>query len=373
LESEIVKEERYPKLLIFPANLDAAHSIKTAASELGFDIIEASSESLESDNSHTQVEFLPYVNSSDFEKSLYDLVLSHKITHIYSPHVAVWHKLDKMLSEKDFQRDLSGKPLLLNKSSPFELVWQAENIDLYKEELKSLHLLKGPEQKNSNSMGEFKTKALTKLFRDIPGQSNIQKLSALIEIFPLLPQGDIVEIGVMYGKTAICMGWLSNYFNKGSVLAVDPWKSEDLEEQGSNAVMLNELSRNIDYEKIFELFRTQAALLPNIGYIQNKSELAISEYKGSIEQGCLKLPLWQEIPITGRISLLHIDGNHRYDMVKKDIELWTPFLISEGWLLVDDYRWAFGDGPKKAGDEILDFDEFDLFFCFDDTLYLRKR
>jgi hypothetical protein len=29
-------------------------------------------------------------------------------------------------------------------------------------------------------------------------------------------------------------------------------------------------------------------------------------------------------------------------------------MLPGGWLILDDYEWAHGDGPRRAGDELLD-------------------
>ncbi|MEW8469633.1 MAG: hypothetical protein AB2637_13960, partial [Candidatus Thiodiazotropha sp.] len=58
--------------------------------------------------------------------------------------------------------------------------------------------------------------------------------------------------------------------------------------------------------------------------------------------------------------------------VRQDLETWEPYVKPGGWVLLDDYHWAFGDGPKRAGDELLASGRFDHTFTLGDTLYLRK-
>lgn len=55
----------------------------------------------------------------------------------------------------------------------------------------------------------------------------------------------------------------------------------------------------------------------------------------------------------GRIAILHIDGNHAYSSVKADIEAWAGLVADGGWIVLDDYTWPFGDGPRRAADEFL--------------------
>ena len=48
--------------------------------------------------------------------------------------------------------------------------------------------------------------------------------------------------------------------------------------------------------------------------------------------------------------MLHIDGNHAEPQVASDCELWTPHVVPGGWIIFDDYEWAFGDGPRRVAD-----------------------
>ena len=52
----------------------------------------------------------------------------------------------------------------------------------------------------------------------------------------------------------------------------------------------------------------------------------------------------------GQISILHIDGNHDFTQASADLETWSRWISPGGWLLVDDYEWAFSNGPKEATD-----------------------
>jgi len=45
--------------------------------------------------------------------------------------------------------------------------------------------------------------------------------------------------------------------------------------------------------------------------------------------------------------------NHDYGSVKKDCELWLDRMLPGSWLILDDYIWAHGDGPYRAGNELL--------------------
>ena len=54
----------------------------------------------------------------------------------------------------------------------------------------------------------------------------------------------------------------------------------------------------------------------------------------------------------GYFDLIFIDGDHTYEAVKQDIQLWQPLLIPEGILCGHDYSERHYPGVKRAVDEI---------------------
>ena len=74
-------------------------------------------------------------------------------------------------------------------------------------------------------------------------------------------------------------------------------------------------------------------------------------------------------------AVLHIDGNHAYDNVLADACAWTPHVRPGGWIVFDDYVWAFGDGPKRVGDAYLaeNAERIDLSFVTGTALWVRLK
>lgn len=176
------------------------------------------------------------------------------------------------------------------------------------------------------------TAGLIRQFDMTPGQCSHAKLEAIISLFRDLPEGDIVEIGTLFGRTALVFAFLASRYRTGKVLCVDPWSSE-----------------------IFEAFT--ANLAPWFGvvnYIRKPSTVASAVYASgapvaSREFGATEYSLG--------ISLLHIDGNHAVDAVRSDLAVWGSFLRPDGWIVFNNYRWSFGDGPRQVADEFCrDFD-----------------
>lgn len=60
----------------------------------------------------------------------------------------------------------------------------------------------------------------------------------------------------------------------------------------------------------------------------------------------------------GELDICWIDGNHDYDYVKQDIEVWFPKVKIGGYICGDD---IFLLGVEKAVDEFFDKDNFDIF------------
>jgi len=54
------------------------------------------------------------------------------------------------------------------------------------------------------------------------------------------------------------------------------------------------------------------------------------------------------------IDLIHIDGNHEYNFVKKDIELWTKHINKNGYVLFDDYGHDSLPDVLRAVNDTLD-------------------
>lgn len=209
-------------------------------------------------------------------------------------------------------------------------------------------------------------------FLRIPGESDVEKLYALCAIARVAPPGDVVEIGSLYGRSAYALGRLSNAHKIGSVLCIDPWSFDAVTDQGVQASILKSGVKFIDLERVFVEFLATATEVPGMAYIRKPSLSAEEDYRAAAACGTLHPAELPPVTVCGHISLLHVDGNHRYDQVLQDIETWSPYLADGGWLLLDDYVWAFGDGPKMAGDQLLDSGDFDQAFTCSDTLFLRK-
>jgi len=56
------------------------------------------------------------------------------------------------------------------------------------------------------------------------------------------------------------------------------------------------------------------------------------------------------------LSWVYIDGDHRYEFVKRDLELYFAKVKAGGYIVCDDYHYAgnWSDGVTRAVDEVMD-------------------
>ena len=359
-------------LLIFPFNLDTAKDFAVKAKAMNLHVIGASSEV--TNTQHTLVDefiHLPFITDPSFNDIFYTSLKKHQITHVYAPHGGVWIHIKSLQTDNP-----TRSPFHLCTPAPFEADWQEYAAsynwatETMTDELAERISTAEPIRKKL-TLGQYA--GLHKQFTKTPGQCDDEKLLSLTAIAQVLPKGDIVEIGVLYGRSANALGWLAKRYDIGSVICVDPWQLEEMEDQGENAAILNSKSIEIDSKKVFKVFIANAVLLNNIGYIRKHSVDAITDYERAKKEGYLESEHLDNVTISGDISLLHVDGSHKYEEVWKDIKTWEPHIIPGGWLLLDDYVWTFGSGPQKVGDELLTMGNFDTAFCLGDTLFLRKK
>jgi len=361
------------KILIFPLDIDDADTFIRTAKTLDLAVVGASSAMAgPGDKAVDGFIRLPFITDPAFDQALQNALEQHAVTTIHAPHQGVWRHLNTLLKTHParFRFTLcSPDPFSATQRrfAPHEAWADSMSSDSSLAGLAEPQAIRPP-------LSPARYSALHRQFLGIPGDSDVGKLRALCDIARLLPPGDLLEVGCLYGRSAFALGYLARQYTLGSMICVDPWNTAELTDQGAAAAIINvELANtDIDSERIFRVFLNAAALLDNMGYIRATSEKATGQYEAAIRSGALHNPELGSIPVSGRLSLLHVDANHRYDHVRRDVELWSPYLAEGGWLLLDDYVWAFGDGPRRVGDELLGSPFYDSAFVSGDTLFLRR-
>jgi len=345
-----------PKLLIFPFDGDAAGQMQHQAHSLGIEVACA-----HSDRGNDHFLYLPYVSDRGFIDALRALITTERITHLYSPHPVVWASLDDLIR----QGQLS---LSLLQPSPYE-----QDLSRYRLAVswaqKQLAVMPATAVSRLGSDALDTLSGLHLGFFTIPGQSDLAKLEAIVELMGRCPAGDIVEIGSLFGRSAYAFAYLARRLNLGHVLCVDPWSNQEAGDQGDSAKLVNTASRHRRYNDVHHYFRAirQAFNLDNLDWLRSTSCQGAESYRAGTA--------FSRTESTGTIALLHIDGNHALEAVSADIAAWSPWVGSGGWILIDDYCWSFGSGPRQAGDHYLQqhADLIEQAYCLGDTLYIQKK
>lgn len=134
-------------------------------------------------------------------------------------------------------------------------------------------------------------------------------------------KGVIVEVGSWKGKSTIGVGLGSKRGNQVKIYAIDP-------HTGSTGSENRNISTYDDYIKNIKNARLDDLVIP---IVKNSEEAAKDFHK--------------------KVELIFIDGDHEYEYVKKDFELWFPKIVDKGIMaLHDTTTWP---GPKKVAEKYI--------------------
>jgi hypothetical protein len=336
------RDEMADIVLIFPVSTDSALDYAQAARNRGDVVIGASS--LPADPNRGAFDtwaFLPYFHAPDFWPDLLRLIRDHGVTLIHSPHLVVWQTLTA-----HWHRMPAG--VRLDRTMP----WHAD-LDKYRRQFRRAAAIRPWEFDCAfpprPRLGETETAALVALTESAPGWCSVEKVLALAEIMRTAPQGDVVEIGVFCGKSATALAWTARHWNIGSLLCVDPWSAEAFV-QDDKAV--NQATATLDMDEIFRVFLTVMAWAGRDGWV-NYRRMGADQAWAGYGPGAVHSAEMGTVEYRGRIAVLHVDGNHDEEQVRRDMGHWGEKVVPGGWIVVDDYVHAFGDGPRRAGDALL--------------------
>ena len=135
----------------------------------------------------------------------------------------------------------------------------------------------------------------------------------------------IAEIGVYRGSNAKC---LRNLFPQAELYLIDPWVIyPEYKKQEAGSVTLDDDVMTEAYERVVKHFGND----PLAKIIRKKSEDAVND--------------------VDEVDIVFIDGNHSYDSVMQDINLWHGKVREGGILAGHDYGVPGPGGVKKAVDE----------------------
>ena len=332
------------KTLIFPCGVPAARAYADAARQRGEETVAASS--LAYDESAARFDewfYLPSVYDKNFAERLNAVVAENGIDRIFSPVSAAHWGITRLIAEGIVQVPIVGEmPIKKHAREHGELMQQA---------LECLALVRLVSEGESE-LGIFEVAAILAKAMAFFGESDETKIAAMLAIFAEAPQGDVVEIGVLTGRSASVLEMMARRYRIGPVLAIDPWAYvESIQHEAPTR--LQNMVDVWDARIPFETFLIQ--LLPiaregQFNYLRMPSRAAYQIWRKSDK---ISSPEFGMTRYGKDIAILHVDGNHDYSAVREDVDLWLPHITQGGWMILDDYFWLHGDGPKRVGDALL--------------------
>lgn len=326
--------------LVFPSSMSAALSYSEKARQRGEQVIAASSvKADETAKLYDQWIFLPSIYEADFLEAFSCAIKEHGITHFFTPHAVIYSAVERMIREQSL-------PIVIAESSPIETL-NAHYRDVLQRAGDAISFASAID--DSFNLSTVAMASLLHHAGQIYGQTSESKIAAMAGVFASAPKGDVIEIGSAWGRSAFVLSFLAQHYNIGNVLAIDPW-DEGVASQKESSADLEKVNRTLDWQLMFQIFIIH--MLPfagNFNYLRAISINAEKEYK----KGLVETPEFGKTSLKQKVSVIHIDGNHDYESVAADCATWLPNIQAGGWLILDDYVWEHGTGPRLVGDALL--------------------
>lgn len=353
-------------VLVFPAGMPRALTYLERAQADGFRVIGSSS--LGHDpvrNRYPEWAYLPYVTASDFDEALRQTIEKYDIGGIFTPNPVVWDYLSRCIAQKFPGVALVNQSPVISETAPYHLALKFGS---------SVHNEPLPLAASDSAKASLPSLEIASLYRhaeSIPGMCDHEKIRALCEIFRYAPQGDVIEIGSWWGKSAFVLARLAKCYDVGHLLCVDPWSNEHLIQKDEKG-LVDQVP--VDADEALTVF--QLNLLPyangSVNYLRLPSVNAAAEYQ---QTRTVTTPVFGETDYSGGIAILHLDGNHSYENAHADVHAWADSVLPGGWIIIDDYIWPYGDGPQRVGDEFLaaHMSQVELAFVMGSALFIRLR
>lgn len=165
---------------------------------------------------------------------------------------------------------------------------------------------------------------------DFGGGSSANKAFTFAELILANDLTRYVEIGVYRGRSLLPVAAVFRYRGRGTAIGIDPWSvSEavqgDVSAFPAEAATVNDFVKATDWDALYQEVADRVRALDLTPYCQLVRATA-SDAAASIPDHS--------------VGLLHIDGNHDADAVRRDLEEYLPKVKAGGFLMLDDASWA---------------------------------
>jgi len=197
---------------------------------------------------------------------------------------------------------------------------------------------------------------------NIPGYLHDTEGMALY-LFSKYSRGDIIEIGSFHGRSTTWIGRGLKERGTGKIYSIDPhmgitdkeFKGVDCPEERQR----HKIEFNVE-DPTAQSYE---------GFLETLKKYKIKDIVEIIRKTSEKAK--EDLPSGLTASLIFVDGDHTYEGVKKDIELYLPMLGEDGVIAFHDFNQTF-QGVFKAVTELISTGEYNT-LQFNSLVLLTKN
>ena len=175
----------------------------------------------------------------------------------------------------------------------------------------------------------------------------------LNHIYSLKPK-NFLEIGVFHGVTArnVCDLLFLVHNNKFKFTGIDLFENDEkkMDDEIAPKTKFSNPLKNIFYKYII---RSDPYSYKSVLKLLIKFQKNINIIKGNSNHVLKKIN-------TNQFDYVFLDGGHKYETVKNDLDCLKDVVKNNGTILCDDYNLIYAPGIKKAIDEYAAINNFNL-------------
>ena len=175
-----------------------------------------------------------------------------------------------------------------------------------------------------------------------------------------------LEIGIFQGVTArnICELLYKIHDNNFKYIGVDKF---DLDEKTNNEIIPSNNFKNPLKQFYYQyIIKENPYSLKSVKNLLKKFDKNIDIFKGDSKVVLPKIDL-------SEINYVFLDGGHSYDTVINDLINCKVVVENNGVILCDDYDLSYAPGVKKAIDEFVAKEQYDIKILFNRFAKISKK
>ena len=176
----------------------------------------------------------------------------------------------------------------------------------------------------------------------------------LLQHIEKLKPNNFLEVGVFHGVTSrnVCEILYSLHGHNFKFTGIDLFLNDNevLKDEYAPKTTFSNPLKTIYYNFIIRL---DPYNIKSVNKLLSKFEKNITLIKGDSNDVLKKINL-------DGIDYVFLDGGHKYETVRNDLNNLTQVVNNKGTILCDDYNLTYAPGVKKAIDEYVSDKDFDL-------------